>query len=64
MDLATRVKRRALLSPESAEDYLWTLVAADGSHGKVVLDSDKLDEGTVELLGTSKPIDDTRVSDS
>jgi hypothetical protein len=64
IELATRLKKRALLSPDSAEDYLWTLVTADGSHGKVVLDSDKLDEGTVELLGTSKPIDDTRVSDS
>jgi hypothetical protein len=56
IELATRLKKRALLSPESAEDYLWTLVAADGSHGKVVLDSDKLDDGTIEVLGSTELI--------
>ncbi|WP_026932075.1 hypothetical protein [Glycomyces tenuis] len=51
IELATRVKKRVLFPPESAEDYRWTLVAADGSHGKVVIDNDKLDEGAIVVTG-------------
>lgn len=54
--LVTRVEKRAIFAPESAEDYRWTLVAADGSHGKIVLDSDQLDNGTIAILGTVEPI--------
>jgi hypothetical protein len=54
--LATRVKRRAIFGPDSAEDYHWTLVAADGSHGTAVLDSNQLDEGAFSILGTIEPI--------
>ncbi|WP_051704171.1 hypothetical protein [Glycomyces sp. NRRL B-16210] len=54
--LATRVQKRAIFPPESLEDYQWTLVAADGSHGQVVLDSDLLDEGTISIVGAVEPI--------
>ncbi|WP_205327822.1 hypothetical protein [Glycomyces sp. YM15] len=56
VELATRVKRRAVFGPESAEDFRWTLVAADGSHGEVVLDSDRLDDGAITILGAVEPI--------
>lgn len=57
VELATRVKKRAIFPPESAEDYRWTLVTADGSHGKVVIDSNKLDDGTIVVLGAVEPIE-------
>lgn len=56
IELATRVKKRAVFAPESAEDYQWTLVTADGHHGKVLLDSEQLDDGAVSILGTVEPI--------
>ncbi|MFG3338744.1 hypothetical protein [Glycomyces sp. NPDC048151] len=48
--LTSRMGRRAIFEPEAAEDYLWTVVAADGSHGHVALDSDKFDEGEICVL--------------
>ena len=51
IELATRVKKRAVFPPESAEDYRWTLIATDGSYGKVVIDNDKLDEGAIVVSG-------------
>jgi hypothetical protein len=54
--LATRVKRRVVFGPSSAEDYRWTLVAADGSHGTVVPDSGQLDKGAISILGAVEPI--------
>jgi hypothetical protein len=56
VELATRVKRRAVFGPERVEDFRWTLVAADGSHGKVVLDDDQFDDGAIKILGTVEPI--------
>ncbi|MDA1358635.1 hypothetical protein O1R50_03320 [Glycomyces luteolus] len=56
VELATRVKRRAVFGPESAEDFRWTLVAADGSHGKVVLDGDRLDDGAIAIVGAVETI--------
>jgi hypothetical protein len=56
VELATRLKHRAVFGPETAEDYRWTLVAADGSHGKVVLDDDQLDDGAIKVLGSVEPI--------
>jgi hypothetical protein len=56
VELATRLKRRVIFGPESAEEYRWTLVAADGTHGKVVVDSEQLDSGAIAVLGTVEPI--------
>lgn len=56
VELATRMKRRVLFGPETAEEFRWTLVAADGSHGKVVLDDDRFDEGAFAILGAVEPI--------
>lgn len=56
VELATRVKRRAVFGPESAEEFRWTLVAADGSHGEVVLDGDRLDDGAISIIGAVEPI--------
>jgi hypothetical protein len=53
IELATRLRRRVVFSPASAEDFLWTLVAADGH---VVLNDDKLDEGEISVLGVARPI--------
>ncbi|MEV3938860.1 hypothetical protein AB0K52_23170 [Glycomyces sp. NPDC049804] len=57
VELATRTKRRVLFGPETAEEFRWTLVAADGSHGKVVLDDDRFDDGEIAIVGTVEPID-------
>ncbi|MFG3339449.1 hypothetical protein [Glycomyces sp. NPDC048151] len=54
--LATRTKRRVLFGPETAEEFRWTLVAADGSHGKVVLDDDRFDDGAIAILGAVEEI--------
>lgn len=51
--LATRLQRRALVEPSSVEEYLWTLVAADGSYRKVAIDSARFDDGTVAIIGTA-----------
>lgn len=56
IELATRTKKRVVFGPESAEEFRWTLVAADGTHGKVVLDSEQLDIGAIAILGTVEPI--------
>jgi hypothetical protein len=56
VELATRLKARAVFGPESGEEFRWTLVAADGSHGKVVLDDDRLDDGEIAIIGAVEPI--------
>ncbi|GAA2268763.1 hypothetical protein GCM10009853_022710 [Glycomyces scopariae] len=55
-ELAARTGKRVIVAPESTEEYRWTLVAQDGSHGKVVLDSSELDEGAYKILGATEPI--------
>ncbi|THV42989.1 hypothetical protein [Glycomyces buryatensis] len=63
--LVQRLKKRALIAPESAEEYRWTLIAADGSHGKVVLDGSDLADGILTIVSASEPISgapDVRVS--
>jgi hypothetical protein len=57
IELATRLKKRAVFGPESPEEFRWTLVAADGSHGRVVLDSAQLDDGAIAILGAFDPIE-------
>lgn len=54
--LATRVRRRAVFAPADPEDFRWTLVAPDGSHGTVVLDSGRLDDGAIAIVGALAPI--------
>jgi hypothetical protein len=56
VELATRMQRRVMFGPETAEEFRWTLVAADGSHGKVVLDDDQFDDGAIKILGSVEPI--------
>ncbi|GAA1660153.1 hypothetical protein GCM10009830_01480 [Glycomyces endophyticus] len=56
IELATRTRKRVIVAPEAAEEYRWTLVAPDGTHGQVVLDSDELDEGAFSVLGAVEPI--------
>ncbi|MCC3762902.1 hypothetical protein K3N28_07430 [Glycomyces sp. TRM65418] len=56
VELATRLKRRVVFGPESAEEFRWTLVAADGSHGRVVVDSEQLDDGVLAVIGAVEPI--------
>ena len=48
--LATRVQARALIGPETAEDYRWTLVATDGSHQHVMVDGELFDDGTLAIV--------------
>jgi hypothetical protein len=55
-ELAVRVGRRAIIGPESVEDYRWTLVAGDGTHGAVILDGDRFDEGAIAIMGALEPI--------
>ena len=57
VELATRLKARAVFRPGSAEDFRWTLVAADGSHGEVVLDGDRLDDGEIAIVGAAEFIE-------
>ncbi|GAB3232263.1 hypothetical protein GCM10027447_27900 [Glycomyces halotolerans] len=56
IELVEQIKKRAVLAPEAAEDFLWTLVTADGSHGSIVVDSDKLDDGVIEIVGAAEHI--------
>jgi L-ascorbate metabolism protein UlaG (beta-lactamase superfamily) len=57
VELATRMKKRVVFGPESAEEFRWTLVAADGTHGNVVVDSEQLDDGAIAILGAVEPIE-------
>ncbi|WP_035738142.1 hypothetical protein [Glycomyces arizonensis] len=55
--LCAHLKARAILGvANAASDAVWTLVAADGSSGMVLVDVDDLDDARYTITGALQPI--------
>ncbi len=55
--LCAHLKVRAILGvANTASDAIWTLVAADGSSGMVLVDVDDLDDARYTITGALQPI--------
>jgi hypothetical protein len=57
LDLCQAIGSNAVYSEEGLPPDHWILVTRNGDHGEVAVDADASDEGRIEIVRLSRPID-------